>query len=79
MKHRHWFLKRLLCGILALVFALEATLWAGLGSNKAEYVGGTVATLRQNDEGILSTEDQKTLLFKGDKKQEWQIPYERVT
>lgn len=63
-------MKRLICGFFVLMFTLESTLWAGLGSDKAMYVGGTVKTLREKDEGVLSTEDSKVLSFQH-KKQKW--------
>ena len=60
------------------VFVLQSLVWAGLGSHKALYVGGTVSNLKEKTEGTVSTADEKAFVFehKGDK---LSIPYGQVT
>ena len=59
------------------VFAVQVPLWAGLGSDKTLYVGGTVKDLAERTEGKSSAKDDKVFVFTyGGKKLE--IPYERV-
>jgi hypothetical protein len=62
---------------LALVLVFELTAWAGLGSNKTMYVGGTVTSIKQGAEGTSSTGDEKRFEFdyKGGK---LTIPYDRI-
>ena len=70
-------MKRTLCTLLALVLFLETALWAGLDSDKAMYVGGTVSKLKEASEGTLSAKDEKlcTFTFSGGK---LEIPYDRI-
>ena len=71
-------MKQVLASLLAVVFALEAPLWAGLGSDKAMYVGGTTTAIPQKSEGRFSTDDTKVASFNWGKG-EWKVPYEKVT
>jgi len=62
----------LVCGLL-----FESAAWAGLGSDKTMYVGGTVPSLKEGTEGKSSAKDELTFKF------EYhggtlQIPYDRV-
>jgi len=62
----------LVCGLL-----FESAAWAGLGSDKTMYVGGTVPSLKEGTEGKSSAKDERTFKF------EYhggtlQIPYDRV-
>ena len=70
---------RLRTVLLPLTFLLVAqgALWAGLGSEKTMYIGGTVPTLKQGTEGRSSTQDEKVFVFtyKGG---ELKIPYDRI-
>lgn len=57
--------------------ALCAPLFAGIPSHKAAYVGGTVKGLKENTEGVMSTSDEKVLVFRYNKTQ-FNIPYDQV-
>ena len=52
-------------------------MFAGLGSHKAEYIGGTVATIKEGTEGETSMKDEKvyTFTYKGGN---LTIPYDQV-
>ncbi|HUQ49591.1 MAG TPA: hypothetical protein VM056_02665 [Terriglobales bacterium] len=63
--------------LLLIVLLLHSTAFAGLGSDKAMYVGGTVNAIKEGTEGTLSGKDEKVMLFTyGDKT--LQVPYERI-
>jgi hypothetical protein len=62
--------------ILVVLFVCEAA-FAGLGSNKAMYVGGTLNALKEKTEGKLTLND-KDLLFEH-KAGKFAIPYENIT
>lgn len=47
----------------ALVFLLVSTSWAGLGSDKTAYVGGTENQIKDGAEGHSSTRDDKNFVF----------------
>ncbi len=68
--------RTILLSVTVLLIA-EATLWAGLGSDKTMYIGGTVPALKEGTEGRSSTQDEKIFVFtyKGG---ELKIPYDRV-
>lgn len=68
--------KKLVLG-LGLVTVLMATAFAGLGSDKTKYIGGTVASLKEGDEGKSSAKDPKVFVFTADKDQ-LEIPYDRI-
>jgi hypothetical protein len=70
--------KKSLSLLLSLYFLVNVDLlWAGLGSEKAMYVGGTISNIPDGTEGVLSTKDERNLVFSfGGKKVE--IPYERI-
>jgi hypothetical protein len=61
---------------LLSLFVLNASLWAGLGSDKAMYVGGTVSALKEKDEGKPLLED-KAFTFE-QKHSKFSIPYEQI-
>jgi hypothetical protein len=67
--------KRLGLTISFLLICLAS--FAGLGSEKALYVGGTVGALKEGTEGTMSTKDEKQLVFQY-KKEELTIPYDRI-
>jgi hypothetical protein len=71
-------MRKLISALLVTLFVLEVPLWAGLGSHKALYVGGTVSSLKEKTEGAVSTTDEKAFVFehKGGK---FSIPYDQVT
>lgn len=68
-------LKRLT--LLVCFFAFSLPLYAGLSSNKAQYIGGTISALKEQTEGTFSTKDEKQLLFDY-KKGKLEIPYDRI-
>jgi hypothetical protein len=63
--------------VLLVLFVAELPLFAGLGSDKTLYVGGTVKDLKELTEGKSSAKDDKVFVFSysGGK---LQIPYDRV-
>lgn len=71
-------MKKFVSLLLLLLFVLDVPLWAGLGSDKAMYVGGTATAVPLKTEGKLSTDDPKIAFFKWDKGQ-WQVPYDKVS
>jgi hypothetical protein len=70
-------MKRFVALLLCFVFSLELVAWAGLGSDDARYIGGTVATVKENTEGKLLMDNEKLAVFeyKGGK---LEIPYAQV-
>jgi len=70
-------LKKCISSLAVCFFVLGIPAWAGLGSHKAMYVGGTVSELKENTEGTVSTTDDHAFAFdhKGGK---LAIPYQRV-
>ncbi len=80
-----WRVNTLVAEALLLVLGVHAIgslAYAGLGSDKAMYMGGTITPLiPEKTEGKMSTADEKLLAFdwkKGKQKNEWRIPYERI-
>jgi hypothetical protein len=70
-------MKKVICWILAVAFIVEPQLWAGLGSDKTMYVGGTVTSIPDGTEGKSSTKDEKVFLFEY-KHGKLTVPYDRV-
>jgi hypothetical protein len=65
-------------GALAIfLLILDLPAWAGLGSEKTMYVGGTVTSIKEGTEGKSSTNDEKVFVFDY-KAGELKIPYEKV-
>jgi hypothetical protein len=62
--------------ILTLAFLVPFA-FAGIGSRKAVYIGGTVNTIKEGTEGDPSTQDEKAYSF-GYKGGSLTIPYDRV-
>lgn len=62
---------------VVLTFLLNSAAWAGLGSNKTMYVGGTIAALKPGEEGTSSTQDEKVFEFKS-KNENFSIPYDKI-
>ena len=62
---------------LSILFVFDLLLWAGLGSDKTMYVGGTVNSIKQGAEGKSSAADEKTFVFQS-KDGNLKIPYDRV-
>ena len=71
------YLKRSVSLLLVVLFVGEALMWAGLGSEKTMYVGGTVATLKDGTEGVSSAKDENKFVFtySGGK---LEVPYEKI-
>lgn len=64
--------------IIVLTFAfLVPFAFAGIGSRKAMYMGGTVTSIKEGTEGDTSTKDEKAYTF-GYKGGTLTIPYDRV-
>jgi hypothetical protein len=63
--------------LLVFCFAFPLPLFAGLGSDKSLYVGGTVSAIPQNTEEKINAADSKVAVFHWDKG-EWEIPYDKV-
>jgi hypothetical protein len=63
--------------VLVCVFLCESVLFAGLGSDKTMYIGGTVNSIKEGTEGRSSAKDEKVFVFEaGDKK--LSIPYDQI-
>jgi hypothetical protein len=63
--------------VVALMLFALALPAAGVDSQKAMYVGGTVSSIKEQTEGVSSTSDEKVFLFDyGTGK--LQIPYNRI-
>ena len=79
-------MKRTIVAVICLSLALNATAFAGLGSKKAAYQGGTAkdrdfAGAKKAVEGVLNTSDEKALKFEYtlDKQAKvYSIPYAQV-
>jgi len=70
-------MKRSIALIFVMLVLADLALWAGLGSDKTMYVGGTVSSLKEGTEGKSSAKDEKVFVFhyKGG---DLNIPYDRV-
>lgn len=63
--------------VLLLCLGLVTPAFAGLGSNKTMYVGGTVGAIKSGTEGVGTTDDEKVYVF-SHSGQKLEIPYDRV-
>lgn len=70
-------MKRAISIVLAFVFALDLLAFAGLGSDKTAYVGGTENQIKEGTEGKSSAKDDKHFVFEY-KKGSLSIPYEEI-
>ena len=70
-------MKRFVASVLLLLFVCEPSLFAGLGSDKTEYKGGTENQIKEGTEGYSSSKDERMFVFeyKGGK---LTIPYDQV-
>jgi len=66
-------LKRILTRVLVVVLFISECAMAGVGADKAVYVGGT-ASLKQGTQGILDASNEKIVKFDA-----WQTPYDKIT
>ena len=73
--------KRRFVAIVAVTLLGSTSLLAGIGSNKAMYMGGTVAGLPEKAEGRLNTTDEAAITFTPDKNglRLVSIPYKAIT
>lgn len=69
-------MRRTIASLVVILFAFELAA-SGVGSKKAKYVGGTVATIKEGVEGKVSVADEKVFIFEY-KKERFTIPYDRV-
>jgi len=56
-------MKRVFAFLLMCAFALEPLAFAGLGNDKALYVGGTENQLKDGTEGVPSAKNEKNFVF----------------
>ena len=63
----------------AVILALLSTALAAVGSRNAQYVGGTIAGLKEKAEGTLDVSAEADMLFRANKQPELRIPYAKVT
>jgi hypothetical protein len=56
-------MKRSIALLLVCALAFEVVAFAGLGSDKTEYVGGTENQIKEGTEGKSSAKDEKTFVF----------------
>lgn len=70
-------MKRSIAWLLVCVFALDFAAFAGLGSEKTEYVGGTENQIKDGTEGQSSAKDEKSFMFEY-KGGSLAIPYSQV-
>jgi hypothetical protein len=61
--------------MIAALFSESA--FAGLGSDKTKYIGGTVSFLKEGAEGNSSAKDEKVFMFEADK-EKLLIPYDHI-
>src|SRR5579864_1327592 len=63
--------------ILTCVLALDLAAFAGLGSDKTAYIGGTETQIKDGTEGNSSAKDEQTFVFEY-KNGKLEIPYDQV-
>jgi hypothetical protein len=74
--------KKLIATFMLLAMCAEVA-FAGLGSDKTKYIGGTVSSLKEGAEGKSSAKDEKVFVFITDKQTDKEgtkieIPYDKV-
>ena len=69
-------MRKLVCSVLAVVLLSETVLLA-VGSKNAEYVGGTVTSIKEETEGKVSTASETEFVFSY-KGGSLSVPYARV-
>ena len=70
-------MKRSISLVLVCLFLLEFVAFAGLGSDKTAYVGGTENQIKDGAEGVSSAKDEKNFTFEY-KGGNLAIPYSQV-
>jgi len=70
-------MKRTVALFCCVIFLLEPLAFAGLGSDKTEYLGGTVNSIKEGTEGRSSAKDERVFVFdyQGGK---FQVPYDQI-
>jgi hypothetical protein len=70
-------MKKKMAVLLVFAFMFESFAWAGLGSDKTMYVGGTVTTIKEGTEGTSTAKDENLFVFnyQGGK---LEVPYEKI-
>jgi hypothetical protein len=70
-------MKKLIVVVLVCLFAIEPFAFAGLGSDKTAYIGGTENQVKDGAEGESSAKDEKNFVFQY-KGGNITIPYDQV-
>jgi hypothetical protein len=70
-------MRRTIALLLCVCYLFELAAFAGLGSSKTMYVGGTVNAIKDGTEGTSSAKDEKAFLFDY-KTGKLTIPYDRI-
>lgn len=70
-------MKRSIAAVLLCAFALDVLAFAGLGSDKTAYIGGTENQIKEGTEGVSSAKDEKRFTFEY-KGGDLAIPYEQI-
>ncbi len=70
-------MKRSIALLLVCAFAFDALAFAGLGSDKTAYIGGTENQIKEGSEGTSSAKDEKAFSFQS-KQGNLSIPYDQV-
>ena len=69
--------KPIVVGMLIVALFTQAA-FAGLGSDKTKYIGGTLSTIKEGAEGKSSAKDEKVFVFEAEKTAKLAIPYDHV-
>ena len=70
-------MKRAIAFVLTWALALDVAAFAGVGSDKTQYVGGTENQIKEGTEGMSSAKDEKNFVFES-KGGNLSIPYGEV-
>jgi len=70
-------MRKLIAATLAALFVLSVPAEARLDSKKIMYVGGTVTSIKEQTEGLPSTNDEKIFVFTY-KDGKLAVPYDRI-
>ena len=70
-------MKRSIALVLMCIFALQLVVFAGLGSDKTAYIGGTENQIKEGTEGTSSAKDEKAFAFEY-KGGDLSIPYGQI-
>jgi hypothetical protein len=69
--------KKKLIAVFVLIAMCTEVAFAGLGSDKTKYIGGTLNSIKEGDEGKSSAKDEKVFVFETGK-EKIEIPYDKV-